>query len=303
MSIDNDDRGGVDLMNIQSIITVVVAIIVAPLLGGLITGIDRWFSARLQGRIGPPIFQPFYDVLKLFSKRGSSCSKFQIIAVWILLVSSVLSLCLLALQQDIVAVFYVLGLGSVAFIMSAFSIRSPYGQLGAQREVMQLLIFEPLLLFFVIGLYLATGSFMVSDIHKSSAPLLYSMPMFFITMVMVILIKMRKSPFDISSSAHHAHQEVVQGPLTEMSGPTLACVELAHWYELVLLLAFVALLWATSPIGAILIALAAIICSTLVDNLTARMTWMWMLTVGWTFGMGMALVNLAALYFLSGGPK
>lgn len=272
------------------------AIFIAPLIGGFLTGVDRVISARLQGRKGPPVLQPFYDVIKLFAKRGSTCTKFQTIAVWVLFVSALLSLCLLAAQQDLVAILYVLGLGSVAFIMSAFSIRSPYGQLGAQREVMQLLVFEPLLLFFVIGLFLQTNSFMVKDILEYPEPLLYKMPLFFITMVMVILIKMRKSPFDISATAHHPHQEVVQGPLTEMSGPTLALVEVAHWYEFVLLLGLVGLLWASSPLVAIGLALAALLCSIVVDNLTARMTWMWMLEVGWTFGLGLAVVNLVVIY-------
>lgn len=272
------------------------AIFIAPLIGGFLTGLDRLISARMQGRKGPPLLQPFYDVIKLFAKKGSTCTKFQTIAVWMLFVSAVLALCLLAAQQDLVAILYVLGLGSVAFIMSAFSIRSPYGQLGAQREVMQLLVFEPLLLFFVIGLFLQTDSFMVSKILEYPEPLLFRMPMFFITMVMVILIKMRKSPFDISATAHHPHQEVVQGPLTEMSGPTLGLVELAHWYEFVLLLGLVGLLWASSPIIAVALALAALFCSIVIDNLTARMTWMWMLEIGWTFGLGMAVVNLVAIY-------
>lgn len=274
------------------------AIVIAPIIGGLLTGLDRMMSARMQGRKGPPLLQPFYDLIKLFAKRRSSCTKFQTISVWVLLVSSILSLCLLATQQDLVAILYVLGLGSVAFIMSAFSIRSPYGQIGAQREVMQLLVFEPLLLFFVIGLYLQTGSFMVKDILLHDEPLLLKMPMFFITMVMVILIKMRKSPFDISATAHHPHQEVVQGPLTEMSGPTLALVDLAHWYEFVVLLGLVGLLWAGSPIIAVILALAALFCSIVVDNLTARLTWMWMLEIGWTFGLGSAVVNLLAIYYL-----
>ena len=40
-------------------------LVLAPLVGGLLAGFDRKISARMQGRIGPPIFQPFYDVLKL----------------------------------------------------------------------------------------------------------------------------------------------------------------------------------------------------------------------------------------------
>jgi len=48
-----------------------VYILVAPLLGGLIAGIDRKVTARMQGRVGPPILQPFYDVGKLFEKENA----------------------------------------------------------------------------------------------------------------------------------------------------------------------------------------------------------------------------------------
>ena len=52
-----------------TIIGIVAFLILAPFLGGLLSGIDRKISARMQGRIGPSIFQPFYDVQKLFSKQ------------------------------------------------------------------------------------------------------------------------------------------------------------------------------------------------------------------------------------------
>ena len=47
----------------------IAAIVFAPFIGGLISGSDRILTARLQGRIGPPMVQPFYDVIKLFGKE------------------------------------------------------------------------------------------------------------------------------------------------------------------------------------------------------------------------------------------
>ena len=49
-----------------SIVWAIVFILVAPVAGGLVMGIDRRITARMQGRYGPPILQPFYDVGKLF---------------------------------------------------------------------------------------------------------------------------------------------------------------------------------------------------------------------------------------------
>src|SRR5665811_1151770 len=44
-------------------------VVAAPLFGGLVAGVDRIVSARMQGRVGPPLLQPFYDVGKLFEKE------------------------------------------------------------------------------------------------------------------------------------------------------------------------------------------------------------------------------------------
>ena len=51
------------------VISVVLFLVLAPLVGGLLDGLDRKISARMQGRIGPPLLQPFYDVAKLWNKQ------------------------------------------------------------------------------------------------------------------------------------------------------------------------------------------------------------------------------------------
>lgn len=58
-------------MSYKAAIMVVLYILFAPLAGGLLEGADRKISARMQGRIGPPLLQPFYDVRKLMKDRKS----------------------------------------------------------------------------------------------------------------------------------------------------------------------------------------------------------------------------------------
>ena len=48
-----------------ALIGTLVFAIVAPVLGCLLAGLDRKISARMQGRVGPPLLQPYYDVRKL----------------------------------------------------------------------------------------------------------------------------------------------------------------------------------------------------------------------------------------------
>ena len=64
-------------MIIKTIISVIAYLILAPLAGGLLAGLDRKLSARMQRRVGPPILQPFYDVLKLFEKEKQTVTKVQ----------------------------------------------------------------------------------------------------------------------------------------------------------------------------------------------------------------------------------
>lgn len=270
-------------------------LVIAPLVGGLLMGIDRKLSARMQGRVGPPIVQPFYDLIKLFAKDALISTKMQLVSVYLYLTSVVLSVVMLVLGQDLLVLLFVLALGSVSLILGAFSVRSPYSQLGAYRELLLLLSYEPLLALFVVGVYLATGSFMVRDIFRMEQPLLLTLPLFGVTQTLVLAMKMNKSPFDISTS-HHAHQEIVRGILTEFSGPYLGIIELTHWYELVLLLGMTALLWANDLwIGAVL-AVGSYFIVILIDSVTARMTWRWTLRVGWGVGIPLAVINLMMVY-------
>ena len=57
-------------MDIYMILRVLLYILLAPVLGGLLSGIDRVFSARMQGRQGPPVVQPFFDVNNIVKRWG-----------------------------------------------------------------------------------------------------------------------------------------------------------------------------------------------------------------------------------------
>ena len=55
-------------VNVAAVVSVVAYLLLAPLFGGLLAGADRRITARMQGRVGPPILQPYYDVRKLLEK-------------------------------------------------------------------------------------------------------------------------------------------------------------------------------------------------------------------------------------------
>ena len=268
----------------------------APLLGGLIMGVDRILTARMQSRYGPPVLQPFYDVFKLLGKQNLAVNRFHSYYLVCFLVFMLLSGSLFFAGDDLLMVIFAFILSDVFLVLGAYSTNSPYSSIGAERELLQMLSAEPMMLLAAVGFYMVTGTFDVSEIASSGKPLVLYLPGVFIGLTYVLTIKLRKSPFDLSTS-HHAHQELVKGITTEFAGPSLALFEIEHWYESILLLGMVFLFFAFKPILAVPLTLVVYFIEVLIDNSNARIKWELMLKSAWLVTLLLGLGNLLVLYF------
>jgi formate hydrogenlyase subunit 4 len=293
---NNYVRGGGKNMMINILIAI-AAIIAFPIIGGLLSGIDRKITAHMQRRYGPSILQPFYDFIKLLGKERIAVNSTQTVYVLAHLFFSIAAVVMLVLKQDMLMLIFILAFSGISIIIGAMSVRSPYSKIGAQREIIQMLAYEPVLLLMVVGIYLVTKSFMISDIFNYGKPLLFSLPLVFASFLYVLTIKMRKSPFDFSTS-HHGHQELIKGLTIEFSGLQLALIELTHWFDLALLLGILTLFFVKPIWVGILIALASFFLELVIDNISARITWKWMIKVTWIFGIGAAFINIVWLYLI-----
>jgi ech hydrogenase subunit B len=282
-------------MNSLDIAKIVLVLIGAPILGCLLAGIDRKLTARLQGRVGPPLLQPYYDVMKLFQKDNMVVNESQNLYVVMYVVFVILSLLMLVFDADILMIVFVYTVSSVALIVGGMSTGSPYARVGSSREIMAILSYEPILILYALAIYLLTGTFKLSSLDNVSSPLLMYIPLIFISMLFVMNIKFKKSPFDYSTS-HHAHQELVKGMLTEYSGPGLAGIEIGHFYEYVFLLGLMFIFWKVNIIIGLLIALIAFLFVIIMDNITARVYWQWMLKLSWTVLLIISVINILYLY-------
>jgi ech hydrogenase subunit B len=279
----------------RTALLIACGLIVGPLLGGLVSGLDRILTARMQSRIGPPVLQPFYDVVKLLAKEPVVVNVWQAFCAYCYIAAASISVVLFFLQSDLLLIFFVQAVGAIFLVVGALSSTSPYSHIGAHRELLQILSYEPLLVLVVIGIYLETGSFKLADIQAWPQPLLLKLPFLFVVLGYALTIKLRKSPFDLST-CHHAHQELVKGLLTDYSGPFLALTEVGHWFEVVLLLGLCTVFWATSWIGMLALLAVTYFLEVLVDNVTSRMNWRWMLSYVWGVGLTLSLVNLIWLH-------
>lgn len=275
-------------------------LLLAPLVGGLLAGIDRKITARMQRRKGPPLLQPFYDVLKLCSKQSVSVNRVQDFYVMGFLLFVMISGVFFFTRGDILLVVFTLTLASVCLVVAAYSSNSPYSQIGAERELLQTMAYEPMLLLTAMGFYMAFRSFRLSDLVSGSLPGIVYLPGVFVGLTYILTIKLRKSPFDLSMS-HEAHQELVKGLVTEFSGKTLAMVEVAHWYENIFLLGFVYLffVWRApwSPLLGLLVCIVVYVLEIFIDNCCARMKWQRVLSSTWVVTLVAGFVNLLVLSF------
>ncbi len=273
-----------------------VYLVFAPFVGGLLAGIDRKITARMQGRVGPPIIQPFYDVLKLMRKEKIIVNKFQNFNVFLFFIFMLFTGSLFFAGADILLVFFAFTLAGVFFALAAFSVSSPYSHIGAEREIIQMMSYDPMIILVAVGLYLVTGSFRVDDIAQFREPIILSLPGIFVGYVYILTIKFRKSPFDLALS-HHAHQEIVQGLATEFSGSTLALIEITHWYENVLLLGIVFLFFSFNPALALGVSLLTYFLEIFIDNTFARFKWELTFKSAWIFTLITGVANIVILYF------
>lgn len=285
----------------MSFITGIIYIIIAPIVGCLLQGIDRKLTARMQGRVGPSVLQSFYDVKKLFNKEVIVVNKAEKFFLVFYLIFMMFTGAIFFSGGDILLVTFSFTLTSIFLVIGAYSTNSPFSTIGAERELLQMMAYEPMVLLTAIGFYLAEGTFDIGDIILGELPAIAYLPGIFIGFIFILIIKLRKSPFDLSTS-HHAHQEIVKGVTTEFAGPTLALVEITEWYENVLLYGFVYIFFRYNSILSSIFALAICILvyflAIFIDNTFSRFKWQFLLSSTWIITGTIGFTNILILSLL-----
>ena len=287
-----------------AVIGAVVFLIAAPFVGGLLAGIDRKLTAKMQARRGPPLLQPFYDIGKLWHKEKAFANPVEAILTTAYLVMIAAAGAMLFAQLNLLLVVFALALAHTFIILAAYAANAPYSHVGAERELISVMVAEPILILLGVAFFMATGSFLVADILQEYIPAIAYLPGIFVALFAVLTLKLRKSPFDISTS-HHAHQELVKGVTSSFSGKTLARVEVAHWYESVLLLAIFVLFFAGIPYVGILVgvivALVLFFLEIVIDNVFPRVTWQMTVKSLWIITLVLGVLNIVVLGVLQMG--
>jgi formate hydrogenlyase subunit 4 len=206
-------------------------------------GVDRKLSAHMQGRIGPPLRQPFRDVVKLFTKENiipeNAISWIFNLAPLMGLVATITILLYLPLggfqpllmgKGDLILILYLLLIPSLAMVIGGFSSGSPYATVGAQREMATMMAYEFPLAIIIISiawrLSLEGGTAVFSLTTMSSIPVWnIAGPLGFIGFIILLLVLLIVTPAELSKipfDSPEAETEIAGGLLVEYSGRNLA---------------------------------------------------------------------------------
>lgn len=202
----------------------------------LLEGIRRKILAMMQNRVGPPIHQPFYDILKLFGKgksdsRAKKNTFFNIIPILYFLATYSLFLFvpfhIVRFEYDFILLIYIIVLSSALYVIAGFASNSPLGIIGSMRESMLMVCYE--MVFTVSFLTFVVFSGISSLANFPQTLILLRLPVASICLFSVVLLETRVTPFDTIE----APTEIMGSVETEYSGKGLAFIELAKYLKLV----------------------------------------------------------------------
>lgn len=241
----------------------ILEIIPALFMGLLFEGIHRKVIARIQGRPGPPVWQEILHTLK-FSFKQTWIPKTASMPMYVFIVAVSIAIwtgaCAVIFSGgSLLLLFAVFMLHKITEHGLGLSSGSPYGKFGAIRSVMSAASEIPLFAT-IAGIYVVTGSLMISDITKYQeihGPLLVSAFPIAVALYIVILSKMHYGPFSIIEA-----KEIVSGNLTEHFGVWRAGLNVAYALKTFVLLAtFILLFIGGLPWWLMLIAMLILLIS------------------------------------------
>jgi formate hydrogenlyase subunit 4 len=212
----------------MGIVAVFVNVLLFLLLAPLFEGVMRRITARVQSRQGPPIVQPYYDLFKLLGKErinsaGNWAFKLAPLAAFasILAVVSLVPfgsrVNALGGRVDAITVIYLLTLGGVSVLLGALASRNTFAAIGASREMVTMVMVEPVLAMTLILGAVRTHSLGLGSAVFSTAGAGFSLSTGIMLAAYLLALQafVAKQPFDIPE----AEIEILEGPFIEYSGP------------------------------------------------------------------------------------
>ena len=215
----------------------------------LVLGFTRKVKARLLRRIGPPVFQPYFDLWKLMHKeavlahnaswlyRAAPYVVFAVTWVAAALVPTFATGLMFSWSADIIAIVALLATGRFTLALAGMDVGTAFGGIGSSREMMIASLAEPAMLLIVFTVALIAGTTQLSSIAENfvggHVGLRVSLGLALFAFVFVAVAENARIPID-NPATHLELTMVHEAMVLEYSGRHLAMIEAAAALKLVL---------------------------------------------------------------------
>jgi formate hydrogenlyase subunit 4 len=229
------------------------------LLSPLLTGFVRKVKARLLSRRGPPVLQPYRDLVRLMRKEvvlaESASWLFRVIpyivfaGTWVAasLVPTFRSGLLFSWSADLIALIALLGSARFFLALAGLDVGTSFGGIGSSREVMIASLAEPAMLMIVFTLALVAGSTQLSAMAaymiSGEVGLRVSLGLALLALIMVALAENARIPID-NPATHLELTMVHEAMVLEYSGRHLALIDLSSQLKLLFYISVIGCLFA-----------------------------------------------------------
>jgi len=237
-------------------------------LSPLVTGLVRKVKARLVRRVGPPLIQPYRELVRLLRKevvladnaswlfRAAPYLVFATTWVAAALVPTFAVGLLFSWSADLIAIVALLGSARFFLALAGMDVGTSFGGIGASREVMIASLAEPAMIMIIFSLALLAGSTQLSTIAaymlSPHVGLRVTLAMALVALIMVGIAENARIPVD-NPATHLELTMVHEAMVLEYSGRHLALIELSAALKLLLYLSLIACVfvpWGLAPPGA-----------------------------------------------------
>jgi NADH-quinone oxidoreductase subunit H len=198
--------------------------------------VERKAVALMQGRVGPPFMQPFFDFIKLLGKSTPPRNGIGglLMRAWPLIAVSAAAGAVGLLpvlpssggfEGDLILLLALLELPSMCIIAAGFSSRSIFGEIGSAREAVLSVAYNVVFLLAIVSIAASQHTFRLESLAALPASPLRWLGV--IALLVCLPAKLHLNPFSLPN----AEQEIYSGPMVEYAGPELAMWELSHGLE------------------------------------------------------------------------
>jgi len=221
--------------------------IIIVLFSPLIQGIIKKLKARMQGRVGPGIFQPYYDLIRLMKKdmvvsrvtswvfRVSPYIVFASTVAAAMIIPVITTRSPFGVMGDVIALIYILAIGRFFMALAGLDAGTAFGGEGSSREMAVAILVEPMMMLSIFTAAISAGSTNIAKIAEAQ-DIFYSPSHILALSAFMVAIVAETGRIPVDNPDTHLELTMIhEGMLLEYSGRYLALMEWAHFMKQMLL--------------------------------------------------------------------